>query len=735
MARVLIVDSDETNRTVLARLLSRQGHDALEAGDGAEALALARRVPPDLVIAEVLMPGMDGFLLCRDWLSTPELRSIPFLLCSSVYTDESDVEFALAAGAAGLIDTAQAPARICAQVERHLERRIPVVPHPPVLDEEAFKARHEHVLRQKLRDKLVQLEAMNRALDAGRRDFEQMFRANPMPMWIYDLETLRFLAVNDAAVGTYGYVRDEWLGMTIKDIRPEEDVPRLLEQVDRDRDETYSPAQVWRHRRKDGSLMQVEVSAHSMPFQGRPARVVSVLDVTERRRLEAAMEQSEARYRALFENNHAAMLVIDPETTAIVDANPAAAGFYGYTREHLRQMRIGDINILSPAEIRAQMELARAARKQFFEFRHRLASGEVRNVEVYSGLVQVAGRPLLYSIVHDVTRRHEAEQELRDAEMRFRALVEHSVFGTYILEDGCFSYTSPSMEAMLGCDPGFLRGKPALAIVAPEDQALVAEHIRRRADGELESVRYQFRGAHAAGRPLILEVHGAVATIKGRRVIIGVAQDVTEKVSAAERERKYAGEVRAALRGIIDVLGQMVEMRDPFTAGHHRQVALLATAIARELGIAEERLQGLGLAASIFDLGKIAIPADLLSKPGRLSDVERQFMRLHVTAGHELLKNVAFPWPLAEIVLQHHERMDGSGYPRGLCGEAILLEARILGVADTVTAMVSHRPYRPARPVEEALSHIEANAGTLYDKAVVSACLQLVRDRDFELVP
>lgn len=733
MASVLIVDSDGTSRALLAGLLAGRGHDALEAGDGARALAVARDARPDIVISEALMPGMDGFLLCRAWLSDPALRHIPFLLYSAICTEETDMDFAHAAGAAGVIQKGQDNAQVLAQVDAHLKGRVPFRAREVVLDEATFHARHAHLLAQKLCGTVAQLEVMNRALDSSGRDYEQLFNANPVPMWIYDLDTLRFLAFNDAAVDTYGYARDEWLSMTIKDIRPAEEVPRLLDHVDRDRDETYSPAQVWTHRKKDGSLMQVEVSAHSMAFQGRPARVVSVLDVTDRRSLETAMEQSEARYRALFENNHAVMLVIDPETTAIVDANPAAARFYGYSREQLRQMRIGDLNVLSAEEIRVRMELARSERKQFFEFRHRLASGEVRNVDAYSGLVQVAGRPLLYSIVHDVSRRYEAEQELRDTELRLRVLVENSVFGTYMLEEGCFSYASPSMEAMFGREPGSLVGQPALSVVAPEDQALVAEQMRRRAAGEIESVRYQFHGAHQEGRPLIVEAHGAVACIKGRRVIIGVAQDVTEKMHAAARERRYAGEVQAALRGVIDVLGQMVEMRDPFTAGHHRQVTMLATAIARELGLPDECCQGLELAASVFDLGKIAIPSDLLCKPGELSEVEREFVRLHATAGYELLKSVAFPWPLAEIVHQHHERLDGSGYPRGLSGDEILLEARILGVADTISAMVSHRPYRPALPVAQALSHIEAHAGSLYDQAAVSACLRLVREQGFSL--
>ncbi|MCX7843973.1 MAG: HD-GYP domain-containing protein [Candidatus Bipolaricaulota bacterium] len=169
-----------------------------------------------------------------------------------------------------------------------------------------------------------------------------------------------------------------------------------------------------------------------------------------------------------------------------------------------------------------------------------------------------------------------------------------------------------------------------------------------------------------------------------------------------------------------------MDLREPYTAGHQRRVAELACAIAQELGLSAERIQGLRVAALLHDVGKaLFVPIEILSKPGKLTDLEMALIREHPRAGYEILRRVEFPWPVAEIVHQHHERLDGSGYPRGLKGEAILLEARILAVADVVEAMSSHRPYRPALGVEAALAEIREKAGKLYDPKVVEACLRV----------
>jgi putative two-component system response regulator len=187
-----------------------------------------------------------------------------------------------------------------------------------------------------------------------------------------------------------------------------------------------------------------------------------------------------------------------------------------------------------------------------------------------------------------------------------------------------------------------------------------------------------------------------------------------------------------ALEGFVEAIALAVEMRDPYTAGHQIRVADLACAIAREMELPEDQVYGLRMAAVIHDLGKITIPGEILCKPGVLSEPEYQMIKTHVQSGYDILKKIDFPWPVAEIVMQHHERMDGSGYPSGLSGDSIMLEARILSVADVFETIGSHRPYRPSLGFKKAIDELRNNRGSLYDDKVASACLKLVENNGFE---
>ena len=187
------------------------------------------------------------------------------------------------------------------------------------------------------------------------------------------------------------------------------------------------------------------------------------------------------------------------------------------------------------------------------------------------------------------------------------------------------------------------------------------------------------------------------------------------------------------LNGTVEAIAALYEKRDPYTAGHQRRVSQLACAIARKMGLPDEQIYGIRIIGVIHDIGKIAVPGDILSKPGRLSTEELSIIKTHPQVAYDVLKNLEFPWPVAETVLQHHERLDGSGYPNGISGEAIILEARILCVADVVESMVSHRPYRPALGAERALREIVRNKGVLYDPAVADACSKLSSNGGFEI--
>jgi putative nucleotidyltransferase with HDIG domain len=183
----------------------------------------------------------------------------------------------------------------------------------------------------------------------------------------------------------------------------------------------------------------------------------------------------------------------------------------------------------------------------------------------------------------------------------------------------------------------------------------------------------------------------------------------------------------------IAAISAMVELRDPYTAGHQRNVAQIASAIAQEMKLPPARIEGLNLASIVHDVGKINIPAEILSRPGRLSSAEFDLIKQHPVSGYEILRGIDFPWPIAQVVRQHHERLDGSGYPDGLRGDEILMEARIMAVADVIEAMASHRPYRAGLGIDMALKEIEEKSGTAYDLAAAQAALRLFRENGFRI--
>ena len=217
-------------------------------------------------------------------------------------------------------------------------------------------------------------------------------------------------------------------------------------------------------------------------------------------------------------------------------------------------------------------------------------------------------------------------------------------------------------------------------------------------------------------------------------LFIEMAGDLAYGIAALRAGSERETAVRRLYESLEDTVGAIastIEMRDPYTAGHQRRVAKLAATIAGEMGLPEDRMRGIFLAGLIHDVGKINIPAEILSKPGKLTSLEMQFIRTHAQAGYDIIKGVEFPWPIAEAILQHHERLDGSGYPRGLAAEAVIVEARILAVADVTEAITAHRPYRPAMGLDAALAEIESGKGRLYDPAAVDACIALFRNKGF----
>jgi HD-GYP domain-containing protein (c-di-GMP phosphodiesterase class II) len=216
-------------------------------------------------------------------------------------------------------------------------------------------------------------------------------------------------------------------------------------------------------------------------------------------------------------------------------------------------------------------------------------------------------------------------------------------------------------------------------------------------------------------------------------VVVKIYKDITKRMQAQEELRNSMQQLRKNLAGTIQAMARTVESRDAYTAGHQKRTTDIASAIAFEMGLPKETIDGIRMAGVIHDLGKISIPAEILSKPGKINDSEFSLIKQHPQSGFEILKGIDFKWPVADIVLQHHERLNGSGYPYGLQGDDILLEARVIGVADVIEAMASHRPYRPALGIDDAFEEITTNSGVIYDPEVVNAAVDLFTEKGYQL--
>lgn len=355
--------------------------------------------------------------------------------------------------------------------------------------------------------------------------------------------------------------------------------------------------------------------------------------------------------------------------------------------------------------------------------------------------------PHLAVLIQDVTAQLEYEEVLEE---RFRLMLEGVKDYALILTDieGKITQWDVRAERIFGYEAREMVNTSWFRLFSEEGRRDVkqGQNLWQKASKTgrwEEQVRLVRKDKSPFGAYLVLT---ALKDHRGRiRGFSLMVRDMSEHLQAKqalwdslaqrrelEKEREKTLErLRQAVTGAVEVISQTVEMRDPYTAGHQKRVSQLAWRMAQEMKMSPEKMEGVGMAGSIHDLGKISVPAEILVKPTRLTDLEYRLIRVHPESGYHILKNILFPWPLAEIVLQHHERMDGSGYPRGLKGEEILLEARILAVADVVEAMASHRPYRPALGIEAALEEIESGKGSLYDPPAAEACLRLFQEKGF----
>jgi PAS domain S-box-containing protein/putative nucleotidyltransferase with HDIG domain len=345
----------------------------------------------------------------------------------------------------------------------------------------------------------------------------------------------------------------------------------------------------------------------------------------------------------------------------------------------------------------------------------------------------------LHSTIETALYKYKMEKKLMERERWFSTVLRSIGDGVVATDKkGSITFVNSVAEELTGWKQKETLGKDVTDRfkIVMEDQGATPKELPFSGEGKKTKKTFANQAILIGKKKSEVPIDFSDAPIKdeeGRNLgSVVVFRDVSERKQAQEELRRSYERLRRTLDETVQSLASAVEMRDPYTAGHQKRVAELSCAIADEIGLTDDQIEGIRMAGIIHDIGKIYVPSEILSKPSRLDEAEIALIRKHPQVGYEILKGIEFPWPIAEIVLQHHERMLGDGYPSGLRGEDILLEARIIAVADVVEAMSSHRPYRPALGIEWTLEEIRKNRGILYDPIVVDACLKIFMEDGFK---
>jgi PAS domain S-box-containing protein/putative nucleotidyltransferase with HDIG domain len=488
--------------------------------------------------------------------------------------------------------------------------------------------------------------------------------------------------------------------------------------------------------RKDGSSFPVAYWSYPVIKEGRAhGAVVTFMDISEQLRVEGELKLSQMLLDSIVENIPAMVFLKRAGDLRFELFNRAGEQLLGHTRADLLGKNDHDLFPKDQADFFTQKDMAVLESHRLLEIPEepiQTADGSEKWLHTFKvGLYDKNGQPThLLGISVDITAHKQIEDDLRKSEARLEEAQRMAHLGYWQLDLQTNELKwSDEIYRIFEIDPKQFGAtyEAFLAAIHPDDREAVnkayTESLKDRSSYQIEH-----RLLMQDGRiKYVLEKCESNFDDDGKPLrSLGTLQDVTLTKFAERALREQQQVLEQALEGTIHTVSMAVELRDPYTAGHQRRVAELAIAIAQVMGLDEERIRGIRMGATIHDIGKIGVPAEILSKPTQLTSIELKIVREHAAMGFSILRDVRFPWPVAQIAHQHHERMDGSGYPQGLKGEAICLEARIVAVADVVEAMASHRPYRPALGMQAALDEIVAQRTVLYDAQVVDACRQVL---------
>ncbi|MFH0788431.1 MAG: HD domain-containing phosphohydrolase [Pseudomonadota bacterium] len=745
LGRLLIVDDESELAAAICEILKTQGYETEGFTAGEKALERLKKEEFDLLLTDLMMPEMDGIALLEAALEIdPDLIGI-------IMTGQGTVQTAVEAMKKGAFDYILKPFKV--------NTLLPIISR-------AIAVRNLKKENIELRATLAIYELTKViTLTTDLTIIANKVAEAAMEQTQADEVSVMLPIPNEHENGLYvaavrGPDRDHLLGQRIKvgqgiagwtaqhhqPIQLEGEVkdPRFEPVYPRSDIKTAVSLPMMSGGKFVGVLNLNAVGHRSFTIGQMKALTITISMAApsiENARLFEMLQEAEAKYRNIFENAMEGIFQIN-SAGRFITANPSTALLLGYHSPEDLMKSITDM----PGQVFLDRHRHGALMKAINQtdrivgFETQVNRKDGRSIWISMNLQTVRdseGRLSYYEgSFKDISLQKQAEESLKKSEEKYRNIFNNAIEGIFqSTPEGRFISVNPATAQIHGFDSPeemleVITDSGQQLFVNPEDRTEYKKRLEEQ--GKVEG--FEVEMFKKDGGKIWMSFNAHVVKDNEGKVLYyeGITEDISRRKEAEISLKRSLEQLQKATQGIIQAVVLAVEMRDPYTSGHQKRVADLAHSMAVELGLPPEEIEAIRMASVVHDLGKISIPAEILSKPAKLSDIEFSLIKNHPESGYNILKDIEFPYPVAQIVLQHHERLNGSGYPLALIDDQILTEAKIIAVADVVEAISSHRPYRPAHGIEAALEEIEKNKGVLYDPAAVEVCLRLFKEKGFK---
>ncbi|HAV10826.1 MAG TPA: hypothetical protein DCX22_04350 [Dehalococcoidia bacterium] len=566
--------------------------------------------------------------------------------------------------------------------------------------------------------------------------YRRLFEAAQDGILILNGDTGHIIDANPFVTDLMGYTRTELVGKRLWEIGAFRDIDASKIAYTELQQKNYIRCNCLPLETKDKRLIDVEFVSNAYQVDGSRIIQCNIRDATEHMKLDLLLrqkgEQSESKYRSVVERASDAICII--QDGLVKYANPRLAGMYGGSVEELIDTLF--ISYIHPDDIpmvrdRYDRLMAGEQVPSVYEVTLKHKDGSKIYTELNAGLIEYLGKPAELVIIRDITERKQTEDALSQERDKLESVTSSVGVGLALISK---DYRTLWANRVLHDIFGDVEGKPCYLTYNQQLAVCPECGVRSIFDMGIDQAVHEQSGKDAKGNVIWSQIIATPLKDKNGNITaaLEVVVPITERKQASEDLKHSCEKLQKTLESAVEAMASIAEIRDPYTAGHQIRVTALACAIAAEMGLSAETIADIRMGGMLHDIGKMYVPSEILSKPGKLSEIEFMMIKNHPQIGYDIVKKIEFPPLVAAMVLNHHERLDGSGYPHGLKGDDIVLEAKILAVADVVEAMSSHRPYRPALGIDKALEEIARNKSKLYDPDVVDACLKLFAEKGFK---